>query len=95
MHFSLCLVSHLIYQNHGEPSIFWDTHCDTKRTLNEIVIWYFDYVFNWMNVLEQIVTDYAKDRPIIFSTFQPDAAVLVRKLQSTYPVSFRLFFLLC
>jgi hypothetical protein len=49
-------------------------------------------VFNSMNGLEQIVTDYAKDRPIIFSTFQPDAAVLVRKLQSTYPVSFRLFF---
>jgi hypothetical protein len=49
-------------------------------------------VFNSMNGLEQIVTDYAKDRPIIFSTFQPDAAVLVRKLQSTYPVSFRLFY---
>lgn len=31
--------------------------------------------------------EYAKDRPIIFSTFQPDAAQLVRKLQSTYPVS--------
>ena len=35
----------------------------------------------------QIVFDYAKDRPIIFSSFQPDAAILVRKLQSTYPVS--------
>lgn len=40
-----------------------------------------------MSVFEQVVIDYAKDRPIIFSTFQPDAAVLVRKLQSTYPVS--------
>jgi len=44
-----------------------------------------------MNVLEQVVTDYAKDRPIIFSTFQPDAVILVRKLQSTYPVSFSAF----
>jgi len=44
-----------------------------------------------INVLEQVVTDYAKDRPIIFSTFQPDAAILVRKLQSTYPVSFYAF----
>jgi glycerophosphodiester phosphodiesterase len=33
------------------------------------------------------VFDYAKDRPIIFSTFQPDAAMLVKKLQSIYPVS--------
>ena len=32
--------------------------------------------------------EHAKDRPIIFSTFQPDAAILVRKLQSTYPVFF-------
>lgn len=32
--------------------------------------------------------EYAKDRPIIFSSFQPDAALLVRKLQNTYPVFF-------
>nr|DAD34150.1 TPA_asm: hypothetical protein HUJ06_004790 [Nelumbo nucifera] len=36
----------------------------------------------------QVVFEYAKDRPIIFSTFQPDAAQLIRKLQSTYPVFF-------
>ncbi|KAK2361614.1 PLC phosphodiesterases superfamily protein [Trifolium repens] len=41
-----------------------------------------------LQAILKIVTDYAKDRPIIFSTFQPDAAVLVRKLQSTYPVFF-------
>lgn len=40
-----------------------------------------------MNVFEQVVMDYAKDRPVIFSTFQPDAAILIRKLQRTYPVS--------
>ncbi|CAA7038747.1 unnamed protein product [Microthlaspi erraticum] len=34
------------------------------------------------------VCDYGKDRPIIFSSFHPDAALLVRKLQSTYPVFF-------
>jgi len=37
--------------------------------------------------VEQVVFEYAKDRPIIFSTFQPDAALLIRKLQSNYPVS--------
>jgi len=34
------------------------------------------------------VCDYGKNRPIIFSSFHPDAALLVRKLQSTYPVFF-------
>ncbi|XP_073117356.1 glycerophosphodiester phosphodiesterase GDPD1, chloroplastic-like [Elaeis guineensis] len=36
----------------------------------------------------QVVFEYANDRPIIFSTFQPDAAQLIRKLQSIYPVFF-------
>lgn len=36
----------------------------------------------------QVVLDHAKDRPILFSTFQPDAALLVKKLQSIYPVFF-------
>ena len=35
----------------------------------------------------QVVFEYAKDRAIVFSSFQPDAALLVRKLQNTYPVS--------
>ncbi|MBA0570013.1 hypothetical protein Golob_003702, partial [Gossypium lobatum] len=35
-----------------------------------------------------VVSEYAKDRPIIFSSFHPDAAQLVRKLQNTYPVFF-------
>ncbi|MCL7024336.1 hypothetical protein MKW94_009358 [Papaver nudicaule] len=36
----------------------------------------------------KVVFEYAKDRPIIFSTFQPDAARLIRGLQNTYPVYF-------
>nr|CAB3446698.1 unnamed protein product [Digitaria exilis] len=35
-----------------------------------------------------VIFEYAKDRPILFSSFQPDAAQLMRKLQSTYPVYF-------
>ncbi|KAE9605161.1 putative glycerophosphodiester phosphodiesterase [Lupinus albus] len=42
----------------------------------------------FLNIVEQVVFDHAKERPIIFSTFQPDAASLVKKLQSTYPVFF-------
>nr|XP_029116620.1 glycerophosphodiester phosphodiesterase GDPD2-like [Elaeis guineensis] len=41
-----------------------------------------------LQAILQVVFEYANDRPIIFSTFQPDAAQLVRKLQCVYPVFF-------
>ncbi|KGN58145.1 glycerophosphodiester phosphodiesterase GDPD1, chloroplastic [Cucumis sativus] len=41
-----------------------------------------------LQTILQVVFENAKERPIIFSTFQPDAALLVRKLQATYPVFF-------
>lgn len=34
----------------------------------------------------QVVLEHAKDRPVMFSSFQPDAAQLMRKLQNKYPV---------
>ncbi|KAF3323604.1 glycerophosphodiester phosphodiesterase gde1-like protein [Carex littledalei] len=36
----------------------------------------------------RVVLKYAKERPIIFSSFQPDAPRLMAKLQSSYPVYF-------
>lgn len=45
------------------------------------------YLTHVLQAILKVVFDYAKDRPIIFSSFQPDAAVLIRTLQSTYPVS--------
>lgn len=36
--------------------------------------------------LGQVVKKNANDRPIVFSSFIPDAAQLMKKLQSTYPV---------
>ncbi|XP_043723133.1 glycerophosphodiester phosphodiesterase GDPD1, chloroplastic-like [Telopea speciosissima] len=36
----------------------------------------------------RVVFEYANERPIIFSTFQPDAARLIKMLQSIYPVFF-------
>lgn len=36
----------------------------------------------------RVVLGYAQERPVIFSTFQLDAARLVRKLQNRYPVYF-------
>jgi len=47
-----------------------------------------DYLFRVLQAILQVVFEYANDRPIIFSSFQPDAALLVKKLQSTYPVFF-------
>ncbi|KAI4348354.1 hypothetical protein L6164_009087 [Bauhinia variegata] len=47
-----------------------------------------DYLIHVLQVILKVVFENAKDRPIIFSSFQPDAAVLVRKLQSAYPVFF-------
>ncbi|OVA09624.1 Glycerophosphoryl diester phosphodiesterase [Macleaya cordata] len=41
-----------------------------------------------LRAILRVVFEYAKERPIIFSTFQPDAALLIRKLQNTYPVLF-------
>ncbi|KAJ9549404.1 hypothetical protein OSB04_021947 [Centaurea solstitialis] len=41
-----------------------------------------------IQVALHVVFKYAKDRPIIFSSFQPDAALLIKKLQTTYPVFF-------
>ncbi|CAL0322748.1 unnamed protein product [Lupinus luteus] len=47
-----------------------------------------DYLLHVLKAILKVVFDHAKDRPIIFSTFQPDAASLVKKLQSAYPVFF-------
>ncbi|KAH1098489.1 hypothetical protein J1N35_015410 [Gossypium stocksii] len=40
------------------------------------------------NVDQSVVFENAKGRQILFSSFQPDAARLIRKLQSAYPVYF-------
>ncbi|CAL0318495.1 unnamed protein product [Lupinus luteus] len=47
-----------------------------------------DHLAHVLKSVLKVVFDHAKDRPIIFSTFHPDAASLVKKLQSTYPVFF-------
>lgn len=47
-----------------------------------------DELVHAIQVVLRVVFNYAKDRSIIFSSFQPDAALLIRKLQTTYPVFF-------
>ncbi|KAK9120163.1 hypothetical protein Scep_018256 [Stephania cephalantha] len=41
-----------------------------------------------LQAILKVVFEYAKDRPIIFSSFQPDAVRIIKKLQDTYPVFF-------
>lgn len=36
----------------------------------------------------QVVFQYARNRPVFFSSFHPDAAQMMRELQSLYPVIF-------
>ncbi|KAJ8649015.1 hypothetical protein MRB53_002038 [Persea americana] len=43
----------------------------------------------------QVILEYAKNRPIIFSSFQPDAARVIRKLQNLYPVKLLLCHCIC
>ncbi|KAM7269744.1 hypothetical protein ACFE04_025241 [Oxalis oulophora] len=52
-------------------------------------------IFEWkvekddpLCTLQEVVYDSAKERPIMFSSFQPNAALLMRKLQNIYPVFF-------
>uniref|UniRef100_A0ACD5UA35 Uncharacterized protein n=1 Tax=Avena sativa TaxID=4498 RepID=A0ACD5UA35_AVESA len=41
-----------------------------------------------LRTILKVVFEHAKERPVIFSSFQPDAARLMRKLQDQYPVYF-------
>jgi len=52
------------------------------------IVYQQDHLTHVLQTILKVVFEHAKDRPIIFSTFQPDAALLVKKLQSTYPVFF-------
>lgn len=45
-----------------------------------------DYLVRVLQAILHVISEHAKGRPIIFSSFQPDAALLVKKLQTTYPV---------
>ncbi|CAN1838280.1 Glycerophosphodiester phosphodiesterase GDPD3 [Linum perenne] len=41
-----------------------------------------------LNSILKVVHEHVKDRPLMFSSFHPDAAMLMRKLQDQYPVFF-------
>ncbi|KAK9927539.1 hypothetical protein M0R45_024720 [Rubus argutus] len=56
---------------------------------DDYIVYEKDYLIRVLQSILQVVFEHAGDRPIIFSTFQPDAALLVKKLlHNTYPVFF-------
>lgn len=55
---------------------------------DDYVIYKEEELVHALQAVLKVVFEYAKDRPIIFSTFQPDAARLIRSLQNTHPVYF-------
>lgn len=66
-----------------EPSLGFNI----ELKFDDDIVYQQDYLIHVLQSILQVVFEYARERPVIFSSFQPDAAQLVRKLQNTYPVS--------
>ncbi|KAL6139391.1 hypothetical protein ACLB2K_057696 [Fragaria x ananassa] len=67
-----------------EPSLGFNI----EIKFDDHIVYQEDYLIRVLQSILQVVFEYAKDRPIVFSSFQPDASLLVKKLQNTYPVFF-------
>ncbi|KAE8674045.1 Glycerophosphodiester phosphodiesterase GDPD3 [Hibiscus syriacus] len=67
-----------------EPSLGFNI----ELKFDDNVVYLQDRLICVLQVILQVVSEYAKDRPIIFYSFHADAAQVVRKLQNTYPVFF-------
>ncbi|XP_058179908.1 glycerophosphodiester phosphodiesterase GDPD2-like [Rhododendron vialii] len=61
---------------------------NVELKFDDRIVYQQEHLIHALQSILKVVFEHAKDRPIIFSTFQPDAALITRKLQSTYPVFF-------
>ncbi|XP_057544453.1 glycerophosphodiester phosphodiesterase GDPD1, chloroplastic-like [Amaranthus tricolor] len=61
---------------------------NVELKFDDYIVYKEAHLVNVLQAILEVVYKYAKDRPVIFSTFHPDAALLVRNLQGTYPVYF-------
>jgi len=62
---------------------------DNIMTVKDILFTRLDLLMSISNLNlldEQVVNEHSKNRPIIFSSFHPDAARLIRNMQRSYPV---------
>lgn len=67
-----------------EPSLGFNI----ELKFDDHIVYQQDHLVHVLQVILKVVFECAQGRPIIFSSFQPDAALLIRKLQSIYPVFF-------
>ncbi|XVF57725.1 hypothetical protein PTKIN_Ptkin07bG0005600 [Pterospermum kingtungense] len=79
---SLCTLEEVFQK--VEPSLGFNI----ELKFDDYIVYQQDHLIHVLQVILQVVFQFAKDRPIIFSSFQPDAAQLARKLQNNYPVFF-------
>lgn len=79
---SLCTLQEA-FQKVEKPNLGFNI----ELKLDDNLLYSSDHLSRLLLPILQVVSDFGKDRPIIFSSFHPDAALLVRKLQTTYPVS--------
>ncbi|XP_042499092.1 glycerophosphodiester phosphodiesterase GDPD2-like isoform X2 [Macadamia integrifolia] len=55
---------------------------------DDLIVYPDEVLIHTLQAILKVVFEHAKERPIVFSTFQPDAARLTSMLQSIYPVFF-------
>ncbi|KAL8248648.1 hypothetical protein R6Q59_005516 [Mikania micrantha] len=55
---------------------------------DDYVVYEHEYLIHVLQVILKVVHENALERPIIFSSFQPDVALIMKKLQHKYPVYF-------
>ncbi|XP_050369727.1 glycerophosphodiester phosphodiesterase GDPD1, chloroplastic-like [Argentina anserina] len=67
-----------------EPSVGFNI----EIKFDDHIVYKEDDIISVLRSILQVVFECGKDRPIVFSTFQPDAALLVKKFQKTYPIFF-------
>ncbi|XP_030450085.2 glycerophosphodiester phosphodiesterase GDPD1, chloroplastic [Syzygium oleosum] len=67
-----------------EPSLGFNI----ELKFDDLIVYQQDHLVHVIQAILKVVFECAQGRSIIFSTFQPDAALLVKKLQSMYPVFF-------
>ncbi|WOL01745.1 hypothetical protein Cni_G10462 [Canna indica] len=61
---------------------------NVELKFNDNIVYIDDELTHTLQVILKVIYEFANERPIIFSSFQPDAARLIRKLQNDYPVFF-------
>ncbi|XP_065006161.1 glycerophosphodiester phosphodiesterase GDPD1, chloroplastic-like isoform X1 [Musa acuminata AAA Group] len=66
-----------------------DSHLgfNIELKFDDHVIYKEEQLAHALRVVLRVVFEFAEERPIVFSSFQPDAARLMRGLQNVYPVS--------